>query len=121
MGSAVGLTVTSLYHTKVVPTARPTMATMPYSGLDITFPYGYLKKNLQAGGGGWGGFEIDPRGPAGAGFFSYSSACTSLNRDGELTDTCQTARGTNSSINVMVHKFRERRKFAFNQVALQRF
>ena len=89
------------------------MATMPYSGLDITFPYGYLKKS--AGGAGWGGFEIDPRGPAGAGFFSYSSG------DGELTDTCQTARGTNSSINVMVHKFRERRKFAFNQVALQRF
>ena len=29
------LTVTSLYHTKVVPTVSPTMATMPYSGLAV--------------------------------------------------------------------------------------
>ena len=52
------------------------MATMPYNGLAITFPYGYLKKS--AGGAGWGGFEIDPRGPAGAGFFLAALGMGSL-------------------------------------------
>ena len=32
------LTVSSLYPTKVVPTASPTMATMPYSGLAVRLP-----------------------------------------------------------------------------------